>query len=65
MLIITIMVNVTGGGLSLRLVTLTLAGGGISLILQLNMYSCIVISEIILNFVCVSLKFLMYPKVNH
>ena len=40
------MVNVTGGGLSL--LTMTLAGGGISLILQLNMYSFIVVDYFIL-----------------
>ena len=42
------MVNVTGGGLSLWLVTLTLAGGGISPVLQLNMYSFIVVDYLLL-----------------
>ena len=42
------MVNVTGGGLSLWLVTLTLAGGGISPVLQMNRYLFIVVDLFLL-----------------
>ena len=52
------MVDITGGGLSLWLVTLTLAGDGISPILQLNMYSFTVVDY----FYYVNIQFTLFCR---